>query len=329
MKKLSLFYEEPDFDRWIKFDRYPRKIIRNLIRGKSRPGGVMMIALELMKGLDKLGIRYRFNDYDYAKKNPNELIGIIGKPNVIFENKFRNPILFGAGIFSHPIEYPNLLQEYPNIKKILVPGEWMRDMFRSFYGAKVLSWPVGIDTDKWNPGIKKNKLSIDFLIYEKILWNKEDKYVSILNPIKKILTARGLNYKILNYGSYTHEELLKVLSESKASIFLGEHETQGLAYQQILSTGTPILAWDSGGYWLDPMFFPDKVKYKPVSSVPYWDERCGEKFISIDDFSSALTQFIKKAQSGVYKPREFIKENLTLEICAQKYVDIYNQVAQE
>ena len=51
MKKLNLFYQEPHADRWVKHDRYPRHIIRRLIRGKQRPGGVQMIALQLMAGL--------------------------------------------------------------------------------------------------------------------------------------------------------------------------------------------------------------------------------------------------------------------------------------
>ena len=65
---LNIFYEEPDPDRWIKFDRYPRKLIRRVIRGKDRPGGVMMVALGLMAGLDKLNVPYRFNDFSYIKK---------------------------------------------------------------------------------------------------------------------------------------------------------------------------------------------------------------------------------------------------------------------
>src|SRR6202012_1312204 len=94
IKLLNIFYEEPDPDRWFKYDRYPRKIIRRIIRGKQRPGGVAMVAINLLKGLDKLGISYRFNDFKYARKHPEEMVCIIGKPHLLFEMKWKNPIIF-------------------------------------------------------------------------------------------------------------------------------------------------------------------------------------------------------------------------------------------
>lgn len=321
---INLFYGEPDPDRWIRFDRYPRKLIRTIIRGKSRPGGVMMVALELMRGLDLLKIPYRFNDYAYAKQHPEELIGVIGKPHLIYERRFKNPILFGAGVYSHPIDCPNLFDEYPNVKKILVPGPWMEAMCKPYYHEKVQHWPVGIDVDKWNTKIKSPNPLFDFLIYDKIRWNHEEFETQLIHPMVKILKDKGLSYQFIRYGQYQHAELIEKLSQSKAMIFLCEHETQGLAYQQVLATNTPILAWDRGGYWQDPSYFPEKVKYKSVSSVPYWDDRCGLKFESISDFEPTLKKFIDHIKS--FEPRGFILENLTLEKCANSYLKIFNNL---
>jgi glycosyltransferase involved in cell wall biosynthesis len=327
-KIINLFYEEPDTDRWFKFDRYPRKIIRRLFRGKPKPGGVMLIVLQLMKGLDKLGIPYRFNDYKYAKNNPNELIGVIGKPHLIFEEKFQNPILFGAGVFSHPIECPNLFTQYPNVKKMLVPGKWMEKMCTPYYGAKVLAWPVGIDTEVWNDKLKDKELTVDFLIYDKIRWEHEKYEQTLLKPIIKELHKSKLTYEVIKYGQYEHVDLMSKLSRCKAVIFLCEHETQGQAYQQILATNTPILAWDRGGFWKDPTFYP-AIKFEPVSSVPYWDKRCGLKFKNDTDFNSVLIEFIKNLNSNIFFSRNFILENLTLEICAKKYAEIYYNLLDE
>jgi len=324
---LNIFYEEPNHDRWLKYDRYPRQMVRRLIRGKSKPGGVMMVALELMKGLDILKVPYRFNDYNYAKKNPYELICVIGKPHLIFEKRFKNPIIFGAGVFSHPLVCPNFFDDYPNVKKMLVPGEWMRLMCQPFYKNKVESWAVGIDTDKWSPEFKKNALSIDFLIYDKIRWERPLYEKELLNPIIVELKSQGLSHHTILYGSYTHEDLIDRLSVSKAVIFLCEHETQGIAYQQILSTGTPILAWDQEGYWKDPSFFPHLVKYKPVSAVPYWDNNCGIKFKDLKDFKESLALFMSKLNT--FSPRTYILKNLTLALCAQHYVNIVKAVNED
>ena len=96
-------------------------------------------------------------------------------------------------------------------------------------------------------------------------------------------------------------------------IFLCEHETQGSAYQQILATNTPILAWDRGGYWQDPAYYPDRVIYQPVTSVPYWDERCGLKFSGSRRFEEEkLLETFFRAGLADFKLRDYIMENLTL-----------------
>lgn len=326
---LNLFYEEPNPDRWFKYDRYPRGVIRRIFRGKTRPGGVMMVALELMKGLDKLSIPYRFNDYRYAKKHPYELIGVIGKPQLIFEKKFKNPILFGAGVFSHPSDCPDLFSTYPNVKKILVAGPWMVTMFEPFYGDKVQAWPVGIDTYKWNEKIKDlNNLTTDFLIYDKIRWQHNGFQQALISSIIAKLTEKNLSYEMIKYGAYTHDILCDKLSRCKGVIFLCEHETQGLAYQQILATNTPILAWDRADYWQDPSYYPE-IKFGPVSSVPYWDDRCGIKFKGIDDFEKKLIEFQEKLNTKSFSPAAYILEILTLESAAQAYVDIYTEVKEK
>ncbi|HVW96640.1 MAG TPA: hypothetical protein VHA56_11790 [Mucilaginibacter sp.] len=321
-RPINLFYEEPDPDRWFKFDKYPRRVIRRIVRGTPRAGGHAMIAINLMKGLDRMGVPYRLNNYNYIKKNPEEIVCIIGKPHVLFKKQWENPVLFGAAVFSHPVDHPNLFEQYPNVKKILVPGEWARDMFAGIYGNKVICWPVGTDTDYWRPYEEQKK--IDFLLYDKVMWDYDAKKKELLEPLIDILKRKGLTFDHIRYGKYKSADLLNATKHCKAAIFLCEHETQGLAYQQVLSTGTPILCWDQAGYWLDPSYYPHKVKYQPVSSASYWDDRCGLKFSTLADFEATLERFCQMQDQ--FKPRDYMLENLTLEICAKKYLQIYHDV---
>lgn len=326
-KKLLIFYEEPDPDRWFPFDRYIRKLIRIVVRGKLQPGGQMMVALNLMAGLDKLNIPYRFNDYKYINKHPNETACVIGKSHIIYEKKLKkNPIIFGASIFSHPLDCPDLFTIYPNVNLVLVPGEWMRKMCEPFFKNKVIAWPVGIDTEKWLPSDFPK--SNDFLIYDKVRWLHDDFEKELIQPIKQFLDAKNLTYDYIRYGYYKSDELQVKVKNAKAVIFLCEHETQGIAYQQILATNTPIFVWDRGGFWQDPYYFPEKVQFEPVSSVPYWDDRCGMKFKDFADFKINVDMFLAKIKKKEFKPRSYILQNLTLEICAQKYVDIVNTYSQ-
>jgi hypothetical protein len=142
-----------------------------------------------------------------------------------------------------------------------------------------------------------------------------------------MLRQSGRSFKELRYGSYREEEFQAALSDCRTMIFLCEHETQGIAYQQALSCNVPILAWDRGGYWQDPSHFPHKVKFQPVTSVPYWDERCGRTFVSIEQFHDAWNGFWDECQSVRFGPRDYILENLTLEKSADRYVQHVRDVS--
>lgn len=322
---LNIFYEEPDGDRWFPYDRYPRRIIRRAVRGKPRPGGQMRVFLNLCAGLERIGVGFRINDYRHARKNPSELACIIGKHHVLDKVEWKNPILFGAAVFSHPFDDPNLLKRLP-VKKILVPGQWMKQMWEPFWNGAIDVWPVGIDTDMWRPSPPEHK-EIDVLLYDKVRWD-HDTYNSVLiEPIRAVLAKRGRSFVEMRYGFYQEEEFHNALRRCRTMIFLCEHETQGIAYQQALSCGVPILAWDRGGFWKDPSYYPDKVVFEPVTSVPYWDERCGSRFYDFAEFECAWNGFWEQSKSNCFMPRNYILENLTLEKCAKNYCDLARQLS--
>ncbi|MDE2465466.1 MAG: glycosyltransferase family 1 protein [Alphaproteobacteria bacterium] len=316
---LNLFYAEPDPDRWLAYDRYPRRIIRRLLRGPHLPGGQMRMFLNLCQGLDRLGIAYRTNDYGYARRHPNELACIIGKPCVLDRMDWKNPILFGAAVHSHPSADPDLLQRR-DIRKILVPGEWMRQMCVPVWGDRAFVWPVGIDTAWWSP--TETAKRHDVLLYVKLRWDQDRVVPTLLDPIRAFLQQKGLDVHEIRYGAYRPEEYRAALRASRSMIFLCEHETQGLAYQEALSCGVPVFAWDRGGPWTDPEFYPHRVVYEPVSSVPYWDGRCGMRFCDAEDFAQGFEMFFDAVSRQGFSPRDYILDNLTLEKCAGHYVEI-------
>ena len=315
---LNLFYLEPDPNRWFPGDRYPRRLIRRIVRGPRRPGGQERVFLNLKAGLRQLGVPFRENDFAYARKHPEEPVGIIGKPHVLDIMEWRNPILFGAAVMSHPLADPELLSRRP-IRKILVPGEWMRRMCEPYWGDKVEAWPVGIDTDLWcpTPEVKKE---YKFLIYDKVRWEHDRYEKELIEPIRSELRRQSLSFAEIRYGHYKEEDFHSLLKRCRAMIFLCEHETQGIAYQQALSMDIPVLAWDRGGYWQDPEFYPQKVNFSPITSVPYWSELCGLCFENIPAFTETLGQFIKNQTKEKFSPRKYVYENLNLKISAKKYL---------
>ena len=54
-----------------------------------------------------------------------------------------------------------------------------------------------------------------------------------------------------------------------------------------------------------------------ATSVPYWDNRCGEYFYKKEEFEEKFNKFINKLDT--YKPREYVLENLSVEKCAENF----------
>ena len=323
MKVHNLFYEQPEFDRWIPFDRHPRRLIRRVIRGKPQASGHDRVFLNLAKGMDRIGAAYRVNDFTHIRRNSDEIACVVGKPHVVERIPPATPIVFGSAQFSHPLEERNFFERHRNIRRILVQGEWVRQMWEPFLGQRVAALPIGIETDVWCPS-KKDPNHIRVILYDKVRWERERFEKTLVAPIRAELERQNVTSDVIRYGMYREATYREMLRGAHAMIFLCEHETQGFAYQQALSAGVPILAWDRGGLWRDPEFYPRIEQFGPVSSVPYWDSRCGMKFLDADGFKSVLPGFLNRLAS--FKPREFILDNLTLEQCAQRFIDLVAEV---
>jgi len=137
------------------------------------------------------------------------------------------------------------------------------------------------------------------------------------------LRRRGLVVEYLRYGTYREREFHDFSHRARAMIYLSRYETQGIALEQMLAAGVPVLAWDAGGEWQNLEYLLRGVRFSPVTTVPYWDDRCGRRFTSAADFPSVLDEFWRDVQRDAFAPREMIVERkLTLEGAAQAYVDL-------
>jgi len=58
----------------------------------------------------------------------------------------------------------------------------------------------------------------------------------------------------------------------------------------------------------------------PATSIPYWDERCGEVFFNIDELDMTFSKFYAKLDE--YDPKAFIKDNLSFECSIKTLLDI-------
>lgn len=320
MAQLCLYYvNEPDRDRWIPGDRLWRPWVRRLVRGKPRPSGIDKVFLNLRAGLDRLGVPYVVNK-PFSRLGSSDMVGVLGRGRHCLDGyRQSNPIVAGVALMTHPSEWPTLCEDYP-VVRYLQHSAWATDVYRPYFGDRCTIWPVGIDTDAWRPAPDAAKTT-DFLVYVKFLWDREEKERTLLTPILDALRRRGLRHRLIRYGAYAPDDYAAALRESRAMIFLSEHESQGLAYQEALASGLPILAWDQG-QCLDPNRFAWGQPHIPATSVPYWSEQCGVVFGDAARLDAALDEFLRAQASGLFAPREFVLSRLTLERCAADYLKI-------
>ncbi|MBS0224374.1 MAG: glycosyltransferase [Proteobacteria bacterium] len=279
----------------------------------------MRVFLNLKAGLDRIGAAYRINNYRHIRNNPDDLACLIGKPHLLERFTPRTPLMFGTATYNHPIDDEHLPKRHL-LRQVLVPSEWVKRMFSKVWPADLVSvWPVGIDTERWTPS--PGSKDVDVLVYDKISRRRENHQRELIDPLMAELRCAGLTVEYLRYGSYVEWELLALSRRVRSMVYLSHHETQGIALEQMLSADVPVLAWEPGGDWQSHEYLQRGVRFSPVTSVPYWDERCGVKFTGMADLRSAVADFWHGVKTGSFSPRQLILDRgLTLEAAAEAYV---------
>jgi glycosyltransferase involved in cell wall biosynthesis len=306
-KHVLLFYRKHEHD-------YPSRDFNRTL------SGFMAWYVLLVKALTHAGFDVIENDFKLARANPAYPVGLVGTPIALKNWDLPNPAILGPCMLDHPRLCPDLMQD-SRFQKYLVTCEWLQNVFQPFYGAKCARWNAGIDLEQWPDRSTEHK-DIDVLIYDKIQWTRDVKKRLLVEPILVHIRAQGLNQHVLEYGNLSHAQYADFLSRSKAMIFLSEHETQGMAYQEALASNVPVLAWDPG-YWVDPLWEILADGPVPATSVPLFSAECGLTFARIFDFEPQFKKFLQ--QLGTFKPREFVAKHLSLSESAEIYHEYYRQ----
>jgi glycosyltransferase involved in cell wall biosynthesis len=320
-KAILLFYQEAESDKFIKYDRHLKRLVRplyNLTHQRRKKTGYTVLSELLTRSLSRAGYTVRLNDYASARKHPHYPVGLIGIRTLVERWKLANPVLLGPALYDHPMQAPRLMDD-PRFRTYLLSSQWAYDFYSRYYGKACAQWFVGIDTAQW-PDTSGKVKDIDFLIYDKIRWNHDRFESSLLEPIQNALRARGFRVETVRYLFHDHASYRRLLERSRAMVFLCEHETQGIAYQEAMACNVPILAWDNG-YWLDPLAYRFEKEMVPASSVPFFSPDCGERFADWAGFTPALERFL--ARLPELKPRRYVCEHLSLERSAEIYAQHY------
>ena len=195
------------------------------------------------------------------------------------------------------------LKEYTSV---LVPSRWCEESYEKFFpGTKTSIWPVAI----YAPEVSGTPTT-DCLIYHKNRSNEDLAYV------KQLLSDRRLTYTQLQYGSYSQDDFRQALSSVRFCIIIDNTESQGIAIGEMMAAGKPLFVWDQ------PVWDHMGEQYKiDATTVPYWDDMCGEKTTERSELSNLFDKFLSKRTS--YTPAEYIDRELSPEKTIKTLLDLY------
>lgn len=299
-----------------------RRLARYLYRSARRRQthtGFYTAFLGLRRSLRANGWTVRVNDFDLARANPEHPIGVAGYPSVLEKVRLPNPMVFGPGDYGSGDAAVALAQR-DEVRFLTQPCDWAAAFNRPWVGDKGAVLFAGIDTDAW-PDLSDRDKGVDVLVYDKIRWRREEREHTVLARTLAGLEAAGLSFRVLRYGHHHISAFRRGLSESRALLFLCEHETQGIAYQEAMASGVPVLAWDEGEL-VDPHLARLAPPGLAVSSVPYFDDRCGMRF-RIEEFEAVLEAFW--AARDRFRPRAYVEDQLSLARCGAAYIRLLRQ----
>lgn len=212
---------------------------------------------------------------------------------------FEIPTLLGPNV-----EFEKYIDVIHQFKKsfVLVPSQWVSPIIEKrlkIEETRIRVWASGINEIFWAPSTARTERTL-ILIYVKR--ESDDQ----LDVVKNYLESMEIEYKVCKYGNYTPKVFKRVLSKTRAAIWLGGTESQGIALLQAWSMDVPTLVLRNETY-MDPV---SSKSYK-ASSAPYLSASTG-KFSESDRIQiSDLEDFLKQTEE--FEPREFVLDNFGME----------------
>ncbi|EKD23705.1 MAG: hypothetical protein ACD_81C00190G0006 [uncultured bacterium] len=280
----------------------PKKVVDNLIKGLDLLGYPYVIN----KRLDSCKRLWIHDDVSALKKLktlPSDINVVVG-PNIFI--------------------LPRHIPENISLSRVvyLHPSRWIKNFWMHFgYTAGPIEvWPAGIDTNEFKQSDEEKDI---VLVYFKQRFPEE------LKQLEDILREKHIAFEKVVYGEYQEAHYKKYLSQARYVVWLGRHESQGIALEEALACNVPMLVWDvkSLGHWTPigkemSLFTQEENDFTDTTSAEYFDDTCGIKIKKADELDSAIERMEKEWQT--FKPRNYILNTLGLEKQAKELIEVFD-----
>jgi hypothetical protein len=275
--------------------------------------GPAKVYRNLIKGLDAIGYPYVVN----RSLNSTKRLWVHDDPVALrYAASARACAVVGPNLYRLPRDIP----PDTDLSGLLYihPSEWAVEAWRTvgFDACDLGVWPVGIDLDEFRPG-EESARSSDVLVYHK--QRREDELERVLAS----LNTASLRHTVVRCGSYSEPEYVDALKRVGLVVWIGRHESQGIALQEALAMDVPVLLCDvtrlSEATGCD--VWPAQLDDLTVTAAPYFDASCGARAHSLDEVGPLAVNMLLGRSD--YAPRDYVQANLSLEGQARRFVDLW------
>jgi len=269
----------------------------------------------LIKGLHSLNVQIKFNA---RFEDSPQCVGVLAGSQVLRTVlSFTNHKKIVAGPNFYPDE-PSLLQ--PRVKKYLVPSQWVLNTIQNpMLAQKTNVWPVGIDSDYWNPNEFERGKTSSFrtgLIYMK---SKSSNSKLLKNSINRI---PGVDWRLVTYGTYRPSDLRRLLAEVDFCIYIGDSESQGIAQFACWSMNVPTFVFSSNECIKIKMNTETiNLNASQYSPAPYLSTSTGSQWTELVDLIDLINLDLEQS----FSPRMWVIENASPIASAKEYIRILRQ----
>lgn len=305
--------------------RYAKNILYSVVRGRRLAngahsvGGPSSVLRSLTNGLDELGIDYNLNP---PKTEVRRKCIVLSNVEALHEAiKLKNSgiiqtLLAGPNIVTLSDDHDGIIL-HPLIDLCIVPSDWVKELYlenSQALSSRISVWAAGVDLSMW----PENR-DLDFEDPTVVIYLKYCDDQFLRKKIHDYFVSSNWRVQTVIYGEYNSEQFAEMLSGASLAVFLSITESQGIALAEVWASNIPTLVLRR-----DVVVFPNGYQF-PASSAPYLNESNGMFFNSFEVFIRCMEQF--KLGSGALKPREWVSQNMTDEICAEKLIGLFNDAS--
>ena len=274
-------------------------------------GGHYGVTRSLVAGLRQLGAQFAYAP-PLHKTTAHTAIVLAGIADLKSAIAWRRRggcglLLAGPNVVELPHHHDGILLS-PEIDGIIVASDKVRRQYQGIapqLAGRIHVWPAGVDENYWQTSGTRVRDTV--LIYNK-------RMPELAPRLEAMLRERGYRCETINYGDHRRDkyrpyEFRAALDRALLCIFLSLDEPQGLAAAEAWSMDVPTFSFRSPGY-------------ENVDTIPYLSAATGRYWVSIDELLGLVADF----SATRFKPRNWVLENMTDRVCAQKFLQLRREL---